>query len=405
MNLNSSITPSTSSSTIKILSTPTNPATTSKPSEWKTVSSKRKGSPLKPKSFDKQTKLTNYWLGSPATTSTSNQFDGLNEVEAEPQTIIEAKPPPIFINDVENIAPLLALLLSVAPEGYDVKIISSKNVKIASKTKIAYSAIINALTEKNTKFHTFQLKENRAFRVVLRHVHHSTDTDEIKKELQLLGHSVRNIHVVIQRTTKLPLPMFYIDLEPSPNNKDVYSIELFMHLRVKIEPPRQKREIVQCTKCQRYGHTKRFCFNNARCVKCVGNHSTESCMRDKSDERVQCVLCSGNHPANYRGCEIYKQLQAKQYPRLRQRSSQQPPSDPNQIAIPTSSSVQPNMSYANAVSNPRQNTQPLQPPESSLDTLQNHDMLELKQMMKMLIEQMSNMMSLLTVIVSNLHKK
>lgn len=105
-----------------------------------------------------------------------------------------------------------------------------------------------------------------------------------------------------------------------------------MHLRVKIEPPRQKREIKQCTKCQRYGHTKRFCYNIARCVKCIGNHATEACQREQADIQVQCVICNGNHPANYKGCEIYKQLQTKKFPRLRQRSSTSPHlSDPNPI--------------------------------------------------------------------------
>lgn len=371
---------------------------------WKTVSSKRKGSPIKRNSVDKQTKLTRYWLSAPA--STSNQFDGLDEVENVPSAAPEPKPPPIFINDVQNIAPLRELLQQIAPDGYSMKIINSNNVKIMCKSKELYSSVINSLTEKSTKFHTYQLKENRAFRVVLRHVHHTTDIEEIKKEFQLIGHSVRNIHVVIQRGTKLPLPMFYVDLEPSPNNKDIYNIDLFMNLKVKIEPPRQKREIVQCTKCQRYGHTKHFCFNNARCVKCVGNHATESCKRDNTNEQVQCVLCNGNHPANYKGCEIYKQLQAKQYPRLRQRTAPQAGS----IENPRSPEVHPNISYAQAVRNPHQ--QQSEPHSSSRDNTtllgtsehsSNQDMVELKKMMKVLIEQMGNMMNLLTIIVSKLN--
>lgn len=342
-------------------------------------------------------------------TATANQFEELSEAEVEPQTIPEPKPPPIFINDVQNFAPLQSLLLSIAPDGYDMKIINNSNVKIMSKTKVSYSAIIQALTEKNTLFHTYQLKENRAFRVVLRHVHHTTDIEEIKNEFKILGHTVRNIHAVLQRTTKLPLPMFYVDLEPSPNNKDIYKIDLFMHLRVKIEPPRQKREVVQCMRCQRYGHTKHFCHNIPRCVKCIGNHATESCKRDNTDNRVQCVLCNGNHPANYRGCDIYKQLQAKQYPSLRQRTS--PPAAPTGNPNPTTSTVQPNISYAQAVQNSSQNNQPLRQSERETsqsgplpEVFPNTDMTELKQMMKVLVEQMGNMMNLLTIIVTNLNK-
>jgi hypothetical protein len=32
---------------------------------------------------------------------------------------------------------------------------------------------------------------------------------------------------------------------------------------------------------------------------------------------VKCVLCGRNHPANYKGCIIYKALQQKTYPSLR----------------------------------------------------------------------------------------
>lgn len=31
----------------------------------------------------------------------------------------------------------------------------------------------------------------------------------------------------------------------------------------------------------------------------------------------KCVLCDGNHPANYKGCIVYKQIQNKKFPKLR----------------------------------------------------------------------------------------
>jgi len=33
-----------------------------------------------------------------------------------------------------------------------------------------------------------------------------------------------------------------------------------------------KRETPQCINCQRYGHTKSFCFRRAKCVKYIGDH-------------------------------------------------------------------------------------------------------------------------------------
>lgn len=85
------------------------------------------------------------------------------------------------------------------------------------------------------------------------------------------------------------------------------------------EPPRPKREIPQCANCQRYGHTKRFCYRSLRCVKCAGNHATTACLRKEWSDFVKCVLCSGNHPANYKGCMVYKDLQKTKYPAPRPR--------------------------------------------------------------------------------------
>jgi hypothetical protein len=47
--------------------------------------------------------------------------------------------------------------------------------------------------------------------------------------------------------------------------------------KVKIEPPKQKRNIAQCANCQRYGHTKIYCHLKPKCVKCAGSQSTTQC--------------------------------------------------------------------------------------------------------------------------------
>lgn len=41
-------------------------------------------------------------------------------------------------------------------------------------------------------------------------------------------------------------------------------------------------------------------------------------MKDRSNE-IKCHNCGGNHPANYKGCVIRKQLQQKLFPRLREK--------------------------------------------------------------------------------------
>ena len=252
---------------------------------------------------------------------------------------------------------------------------------------------MKALTEKKTSFHTYQPKQERAYRVVLLHIHYTTDIEEIKTELKELGHHVRYIHNIRHGGTKKPLPKFYVDLEPKDNNKDIYSINALLNMRVKFEPPHKKSVIPQCTNCQRYGHTSHFCNHQARCVKCAGNHQTKLCTRKEKDANVLCVLCNGNHPANYRGCEIHKELKEKKYPTLRSRQ----PVQTQNIPADKSSQVHAGVSYAQAVKEDSQ--------QSKSEPKQNNsknDLSELKSMMKSLMEQMGTMISLLSVLVTKI---
>ncbi|GBP58708.1 Nucleic-acid-binding protein from transposon X-element [Eumeta japonica] len=73
---------------------------------------------------------------------------------------------------------------------------------------------------------------------------------------------------------------------------------------VKAEQPRKRALSGQCHNCQSYGHSSRYCFHSARCVKCLGDHGTAQCTRNKdTDGPPACVLCKQKgHTANYLGC-------------------------------------------------------------------------------------------------------
>lgn len=139
----------------------------------------------------------------------------------------------------------------------------------------------------------------------------------IQEYLAEKGHEVTNIHNIRHRISKVSLPLFYIDLKPNENNKAIYNIKNLARNIVSFEPPHIKKVIPQCARCQEYGHTKNYCRKTTRCVKCDGDHLTEKCERTIRDNGVKCVNCNDDHPANYRGCIVHKQLQQKLYPTLR----------------------------------------------------------------------------------------
>ena len=211
-------------------------------------------------------------------------------------------PPPIFIDDVIDIQTMIRTIeKDISKEDYKLKI-NNNHVKILATHPHAYRKLTNLLKTLNAKFHTYQLKQERPFRVVLRNIHHSVDLEELKFELQTLGHEVTNISNIRHRVTKNPLSLFFIDIKQKQNNKDIYNINRLMNSIVKIEPPLVKKEIVQCKRCQRYGHTQNYCNHNFRCVKCAGSHPTDQCTKSPRNPREV-------HPLSRRvSCELQKML-------------------------------------------------------------------------------------------------
>jgi hypothetical protein len=78
--------------------------------------------------------------------------------------------------------------------------IKNNQVKILPTIPDSYRKLTMVLKTLNAKFHTYQIKQERPFRVVLRNIHHSANLDK----LQNLGHKVTNISNIRHRITKKP---------------------------------------------------------------------------------------------------------------------------------------------------------------------------------------------------------
>ena len=136
--------------------------------------------------------------------------------------------------------------------------IINNRVKILPTNPDAYRKLTKLLKNLNANFHTDQLNQERPFRVVLRNIHHSANLDELKFELLKRGHEVINISNIRHRITKNPLLLFFIYIkQKKKSNKEIYNVNRLMNSIVKIEPSLVKKEIVQCKRCQRYGHTQK----------------------------------------------------------------------------------------------------------------------------------------------------
>jgi hypothetical protein len=132
----------------------------------------------------------------------------------------------------------------------------------------------------------------------------------IKSELELRLYEVRQVTQFIHRISKIPLPLFFVDLEPTDHSNEIFKLESLLNTKIKIEEPHKPKIISQCQNCQAYGHTKAYCGYNPRCVRCGDDHPSSACPNSRQDP-MRCALYTGNHRANYRGCTVYKNLQQR----------------------------------------------------------------------------------------------
>lgn len=68
------------------------------------------------------------------------------------------------------------------------------------------------------------------------------------------------------------------------------------------EVERYRPPLLQCHKCQLFGHTDKFCKGSITCGTCSKDHKTDDC----EGTIVQCPNCSGPHKTRSLTCESYK---------------------------------------------------------------------------------------------------
>lgn len=249
---------------------------------------------------------------SPETIQTSNSFAGLavDSVPTVPQPP-ESKPPPIMLYGIQDVRELTKELLTVTDKTkFTVKIINKNQLRLSCTNIEEYKIIIDHIRNLNLIGHTFTPRQNKCHRIVIKNLHHTTPHEEIRYEIEKTGNKVRGEIVNARGPEKQPTSTFFVNVEPGPNNKSLKEIKHIYYQSIVIEDPKKKREIVQCHRCQQYGHSKNNCMRPFRCLKCGDGHNTTDCTK-KRDTPATCALCSEEHPANYKGCQVYKEIMSR----------------------------------------------------------------------------------------------
>ena len=141
---------------------------------------------------------------------------------------------------------------------------------------------------------------------VIVNVHHSITEDEVKEEL--LNNNAMNVTKVSQitsRATGQPRKLIRVITEPNikVNAAQKHGVKVGWQL-YRCEASREPPHVMQCFKCQKFGHSARDFTNAIRCLRCSQDRSVKECTVAK--ETAKCSNCGGAHETVYRGCPAYQ---------------------------------------------------------------------------------------------------
>ncbi|XP_046389343.1 uncharacterized protein LOC124158199 [Ischnura elegans] len=260
-------------------------------------------------------------------TTAEMQTDEIEDNEQEPKTRI----PSIFLTETSN-WPQKQRQIKAVCDFPPICTLVKKDIRIKCQNIADFRAVTRLLKEKSWAHYIYQLKTDKQIHYVIRGIPYDTSIAEIAEALEDVGFSTENITrlrtirlneeeksirqqakesdppIELPTVTPKPLPINQVKQQNPGLGEEFLKLNSLFDLGVKIEEYRPSPGPPQCTSCQKFGHTFRTCGLKPRCHICAGDHHYSKYPKPK-DTPAKCVNCSGNHPANYRGCLAYKELQ------------------------------------------------------------------------------------------------
>lgn len=212
-------------------------------------------------------------------------------------------PPPIVVHDKGKWDEI-----SKVTSTHDIQFTRARNTLLGISVQVSnishYRNLTRLLNIRKIAYHTYTPAEDRVLRAVIRGVPKELDTSLIKEDLISQGLPVQEVHRLKNRHMGA-LDLVLVISDNTYEGKQIFKITQVCRLTgINVEPPRRNSVVAQCHRCQNYGHSQRNCHGTPRCVKCLGDHGTSDCGRNRDDpDPPGCVLCGQlGHTANYRGC-------------------------------------------------------------------------------------------------------
>lgn len=164
-------------------------------------------------------------------------------------------------------------------------------------------------------------KQKEADSYVITNVSFDYTLDDIKAELTRCDMPPKEVSRITSRATNNQTKLIRVfTSNPTHVAKAVKHGIYLGFQKYRCEESNRKPNVLQCFKCQGYGHISKECPNMVKCLRCSGEHTVKTCEKPKEDP--MCANCGEKHASIYKGCKVYqtevtkvveKKQQAKTY--------------------------------------------------------------------------------------------
>lgn len=226
--------------------------------------------------------------------------------EVQPTTSNETKkiptPPPIVLHSKINDHKYFTQVLNTnIKKGYHLKFTKEKT-NIYIKDMDEYKHYITKLEKENVEFHTYTTKDRKTHAFVVWGLDSNPEIEELEEEIKIQVNT-NAIKVYRMKATRRPA---YLVSTPNTIKLSYLSskVRYLLNTKIKWERHYNSKLIIQCHRCQEWGHATTNCRAAPVCLKCADGHWTKECK--KSDNQpAKCANCNGDHPANSVTCKVY----------------------------------------------------------------------------------------------------
>lgn len=250
------------------------------------------------------------------------------------------KPPPIEVydkklNEIKSKINKIENLTCASSIRYQFTTIKSEQnvretVKVYCDNNIDYELVQKSFDLLKIEYSTHPLHDDKKTKICMYGLN-DIPIDEIKNEINGILKITPEIKMITPKTGHVGESRIYIlyfkksDRVKAADLRN--AITGLYNLRVRFEyySPR-KFGPTQCSNCQDFGHGAEKCHRKPKCVRCGGNHASNSCIHlpvpdltvattakpKIRDELIKCANCGGKHTANYTKCNYRVNVIQKQ---------------------------------------------------------------------------------------------